>query len=65
MKYSATPFNMTKPEAIKIQKRKAQVLQAKQNKAQMFVTLVTSWPAIRNQNYLSVVDNEINLEKLF
>ncbi len=66
MKYTAhQPFEMTAAEARKIQTRKTELLASLKRKKQIFVTLVTSLPAQRNQHYLGVIDIEVELKALF
>ena len=65
MKYSTSPFSMTAEEASKIERRKRALLLSRKRKVQVFVTLVTPIPAIRNKHYLGSIDNEINLQSLF
>jgi hypothetical protein len=56
---------MTEAELRRLQLRKAALLENQKTTKQVFVTLVTPLPAKRQKNYLTVVDNELNLECLF
>lgn len=39
--------------------------QVTQTKKATFTTLLTTYPAIKNQHYLEEIDNEISMDKLF
>ncbi len=68
MKYMRISFEMSKAEAEKIQARKVELLATLEHlkkRRHIFVTLITPFSAKRNQHYLGLIDNEVNLEKLF
>lgn len=65
MKYTYSPFSMTAQEAQKIKNRKTELQAQLKRKKQIFVTLITAFPAKKNQHYLSVVDQEISLKNFF
>jgi hypothetical protein len=65
MKFTLHPYEMTAAEASKLKERRLHLLKRTTKKTQIFVTLVTPQPAVRNKYYLSCVDKEINLGDLF
>jgi AAA+ ATPase superfamily predicted ATPase len=65
MKYTSTPFEMTAIEAQKIKLRKQELLASQKVRKQVYVTLITPFPAVKNKHYLSIVDLEINLNAFF
>lgn len=69
MKYTAEPYEMTAAEAMKLDNRKKElareILLKTKKKKQIFVTLVTPQPAVKNSHYNSIVQKEINLSALF
>jgi AAA+ ATPase superfamily predicted ATPase len=65
MKYTLYPYEMTGAEASKLKERRLHLSKKTTKKTQVFLTLVTPQPAVKNKHYLSCVDKEINLSELF
>jgi len=65
MKYTSDSYVMKEEEAKKIKVRKSEILNHMKTKNQIFTTLITPYPAIRNKNYLGIIDNEINIQAFF
>jgi uncharacterized protein len=64
-KFTKENFAVTKSYAAQLRMKKSIFRQATQTKKTTFNTLLTTYPALKNQYYLEVVDNEITMDKLF
>jgi AAA+ ATPase superfamily predicted ATPase len=64
MKYTGEPYEMSASEVEKLKTRKTGALANIKRNVQVFITLVTLFPAKKNKYYLSIIDNEINLVNL-
>lgn len=64
-KFTTENFAITKTYAAQLRMKKAIFRQATQTKKATFNTLLTTYPALKNQYYLAEIDNEITMEKLF
>lgn len=64
-KFTKETFAITKSYAAQLKMKKSIFRQATQTKKAIFMTLLTTFPAMQNQYYLGDVDNEISMEKLF
>ena len=64
-KFTQENFAITKSYATQLRLKKSVFKQATQTKKAIFTTLLTTFPALKNQYYLGEVDNEITMEKLF
>lgn len=64
-KFTRENFAVTKSYAAQLRMKKSVFSQATQTKKTIFTTLLTTFPAVRNQHYLGEVDNEITMDKLF
>ncbi len=64
-KFTRENFAVTKSYAAQLRMKKSVFSQATQTKKTIFTTLLTTFPALRNQHYLGEVDSEITMDKLF
>ncbi len=64
-KFTKENFAITKSYAAQLRMKKSIFRQATQTKKATFTTLLTTFPAIKNQYYLGEIENEITMEKLF
>ncbi len=64
-KFTRENFAVTKSYAAQLRMKKSVFSQATQTKKTIFTTLLTTFPAVRNQHYLGEVDSEITMDKLF
>jgi AAA+ ATPase superfamily predicted ATPase/DNA-binding Lrp family transcriptional regulator len=64
-KFTRENFAITKSYAAQLRMKKSIFRQATQTKKATFNTLLTTYPALKNQYYLAEIDNEITMEKLF
>ena len=64
-KFTKENFAITKTYAAQLRMKKSIFRQATQTKKATFNTLLTTYPAIKNQHYLGEIDNEITIDKLF
>ncbi len=64
-KFTKENFAITKNYAAQLRMKKSIFRQATQTKKTTFNTLITTYPAIKNQYYLGEIDNEITMDKLF
>ena len=65
MKFYRGDYTMTKEEADKLEKRKWVFAENMKTKKALFTTLITSYGAKQNSEYLRVVDQHLSLESLF
>ncbi len=65
MKYTSSSYALSKLEAQKISKRRQELLGQLKKREQVFVTLVTPYPAKRNSHYSGLIIKEVNLKGLF
>ncbi len=64
-KFTKGNFAISKSYAAQLRMKKSVFRQATQTKKATFTTLLTTFPAIKNQYYLEEVDNEVTMDKLF
>ena len=64
-KFTTGNFIVSKNYAAQLRKQKTIFKQATQTKKSTFITLLTTFPALKNQYYLEEIENEIAMEKLF
>lgn len=64
-KFTRDQYATTQEYADKLRLRKTIFKQVTQTKKSVFMTLLTTYPAIRNKHFLDIVDNEITMDKLF
>jgi uncharacterized protein len=64
-KFTKENFAVTKSYAAQLRMKKSIFRQATQTKKATFNTLLTTYPALKNQYYLGEIDNEITMDKLF
>ena len=64
-KFTKDIFAITKSYASQLKMKKSIFNQVTQTKKATFTTLLTTYPAIKNQHYLEDIDNEISMDKLF
>ncbi|MDB5205484.1 MAG: ATPase [Flavisolibacter sp.] len=64
-KFTLESFAITKSYAAQLRIKKSVFKQATQTKKAVFTTLLTTFPAFKNQYYQSEVDNEISMDSLF
>lgn len=64
-KFTKENFAITKSYAAQLRMKKSVFSQASKTKKTIFTTLLTTFPAIKNQYYLGEIDNEITMDKLF
>lgn len=64
-KFTKENFAVTKSYAAQLRLKKSIFRQASQTKKATFITLLTTFPALRNKYYLGEVDNEVTMDKLF
>lgn len=64
-KFTLERFAITKNYAAQLRLKKSVFRQATQTRKAVFMTLLTTFPALQNQYYQSEVDNEITMESLF
>lgn len=64
-KFTLESFAITKSYAAQLKMKKSVFKQATQTKKAVFTTLLTTFPALKNQYYQSEVDNEITMYSLF
>lgn len=64
-KFTKENFAITKNYAAQLRLKKTIFKQATQTKKVTFNTLLTTYPALRNEYYLEEIDNEITMDKLF
>ena len=64
-KFTKENFAITKTYAAQLRMKKSIFRQATQTKKTTFNTLLTSYPALKNQHYLGEIDNEVTMDKLF
>ncbi len=64
-KFTKDNFAITKNYAAQLRMKKSIFKQATKTKKATFTTLITSFPAIKNQHYLGEIENEIIADKLF
>jgi hypothetical protein len=65
MKFYDEEFIMTKDYADRLRKKKACFERITNTRKSTFITLITTYGAKHNEHYLSVVDQEINMDALF
>ena len=64
-KFTRENFVITKSYATQLRMKKSVFKQATQTKKLIFTTLLTTFPALKNQHYPGEIDNEITMDKLF
>ncbi len=64
-KFTKENFAITKTYAAQLRMKRSIFRQATKSKKAIFNTLLTTYPAIRNTHYLSEIDNEVTMDKLF
>ena len=64
-KFTKENFAITKNYAAQLRLKKSIFKQATQTKKATFNTLLTTYPALKNEYYLEEIDNEITMDKLF
>jgi uncharacterized protein len=64
-KFTKENYAITKNYAAQLRMKKSIFRQATQTKKATFNTLLTTYPALKNQYYLAEIDNEITMDKLF
>ncbi len=64
-KFTKENYAITKNYASQLRMKKSIFRQATQTKKATFTTLLTTFPALRNQYYLGEIENEITMDKLF
>ncbi len=64
-KFTKENYAITKNYAAQLRMKKSIFRQATQAKKATFNTLLTTYPALKNQYYLAEIDNEITMDKLF
>jgi DNA-binding MarR family transcriptional regulator len=64
-KFTKEPFILTKEFAEKMSQRKSIFKQASQTSKAVFTLLLTPLPAVQNNHYHTVIDNEVNADCLF
>ena len=64
-KFTKENFAITKKYAAELRMKKSVFKQATQTKKLIFTTLLTTFPALKNQYYIGEIDNEITMDKLF
>lgn len=64
-KFTKDNFAITKNYAAQLRMKKSIFRQATQTKKTTFNTLLTTYPALKNQHYLGEIDNEVTMDKLF
>ncbi len=65
VKFTKENFAIDKAYAEKLRIKKAVFKYATGTKKALFTTLITTYPAIRNENYLEEIVNEVTMDKLF
>ncbi|MEJ0101348.1 MAG: ATP-binding protein [Bacteroidota bacterium] len=64
-KFTKENFAITKTYAAQLRMKKSIFRQATQTKKTTFNTLLTTYPALKNEHYLGEIDNEVTMDKLF
>ncbi len=64
-KFTKENFTINNSYAAELRLRKSIFKQVTQSKKAIFTTLLSTYPAIKNQYYLAEIDNEITMDKLF
>jgi uncharacterized protein len=64
-KFTKENFTITKNYAAQLRMKKLIFRQATKTKKAIFNTLLTTYPAIKNEYYLEEIDNEVTMDKLF
>jgi uncharacterized protein len=64
-KFTRENFAITKSYAAQLRMKKSIFRQATQTKKSIFTTLLTTYPAIKNEYYSGEIDIEITMDKLF
>ena len=64
-KFTKENFVVTKSYATQLRMKKSVFKQATQTKKKIFTTLLTTFPALKNQHYPGEINNEITMDKLF
>ena len=64
-KFTKDNFTVTKKYAAQLKLKKTIFRQVSQTKKATFTTLLTTYPAIKNNYYLDEIENEITMDKLF
>ena len=64
-RFTKENFAITKKYAAELRMKKSVFKQATQTKKLIFTTLLTTFPALKNQYYIGEIDNEITMDKLF
>ncbi len=64
-KFTRENFAITKAYATQLRFKKSIFRQATQTKKATFITLLTTYPAIKNEYYLGEIDSEVTMDKLF
>lgn len=64
-KFTKNNFVITKTYAAQLKLKKTIFRQVSQTKKATFTTLLTTYPAIKNNYYLDEIENEITMDKLF
>ena len=64
-KFTKNNFVITKAYAAQLKLKKTIFRQVSQTKKATFTTLLTTYPAIKNNYYLDEIENEITMDKLF
>ncbi len=64
-KFTRENFAITKPIAELLRRKKAIFKQATRTKKSAFITLLTTYPALKNKYYLEEIENEVTMDKLF
>ncbi len=64
-KFTKENFAITKSYAAQLRMKKSIFRQATQTKKATFNTLLSTYPALRNEHYLGEIDNEVTMDRLF
>jgi uncharacterized protein len=64
-KFTKENFIISKTYAAQLRMKKSIFRQATQTKKATFNTLLTTYPALKNQHYLGEIDSEVTMDKLF
>ncbi|MEP7376438.1 MAG: ATP-binding protein [Chitinophagaceae bacterium] len=64
-KFTKENFAISKSYAAQLRMKKSIFRQATKTKKVTFNTLLTTYPALKNEHYLGEIDNEVTMDKLF
>ena len=64
-KFTTGDFVIDKKYAASLRMKRTVFREATGTRKAIFITLLTTFPALQNQYYLSEVQNEVNMESLF